>query len=381
MTNLDLALEQLRQISLDLPASERLHYGDIVMEAVTNGGKEGAVLYNLYKELDKINDVEYGRIPDSKGDLTKYAYYDHMMKCIEVLSGLENAESIPNITRMNKLHNILLGHREDFVFGYKRNIDIITTAYVTLVLGLNAMIDFSISDYTKYLNLDFNDRTNAKFNRKESMLISQMDEMIKLFENGGWSYIIRLAKKTAANNTQEMFVTVDPANEAIKLGDLARKAISGISKARNDLADNVLVDNTPGGQNEIKTPFKFVLDMLKNCPTPVKIVVPLISLFLAMRGAMFVFGRMRGTIANFARNQSALLKAAIDANAADGSTKGVKAQTRMVKMLDGFADLIDSQYKKAEDKAKKDLTESNKANLGTDKVVMDPTPSGVDFGL
>lgn len=390
----DIITEQLHAIAMDQPVSERAHYVETVLEALDKNGSESALLYQLFKELDKVNDVEFGKVPDSKGDITRYAYYDHLSKCIEVLSGFEGADNIPNITRMNKLHNILLNYRADFEFGFKRDIVLITTFYNTIAVELCAMIDLSISDYTNYLKLSFNDRNNGKFNRKDSVVISQVDSIIKIFESGQWSTIMKAARAESVNVTSDPSYENYTATEAIQFKQWFAKAGSMVNKGLNkagDVLDKGIdkVDTAMGTAAKIVGPegnmitkgFKQVMSWFNNRSVIGKVTIILgavVAILLIIRGSLYVFGRFQAMMSGFARNQATLLKAAMDADR-DSTSSAVTKQQRMVDGLQNAADLIDFKYKKAEDQASKDIATSNKEIFSTSNVTAGL--NGVDFGF
>lgn len=379
----DILQEQLHAMALDQPVGDRAGYVSAALEALDENGSEAALLYQLFKELDKANDVEFGKVPDSKGDITRYAYYDHMVKCIETLSNFSGADAIPNVTRMNKLHNILLNYRADFEFGYKRDIVLITTFYDTIVVELYAMIDMCIADYTNYLKLNFNDRNNGKFNRKESVVISQVDSIIKIFESSQWSQIMRLAKDASVQVTSDPSYESYAATEAVKFqnwfANVGKALDKGLDKVDDGLKKTAELA-TPQG-NLVVRGFAQVVSWFKSAKAPGKVTIVLggiVAVLLIIRGALYVFGRVQAMMAGYARNQATLLKAAMDAER-DNTSSAAEKQQKMVDRLQNTADLIDFKFKKAEAQAAKDIAASNKQVFTTAKVTAGL--DGVDFGF
>lgn len=368
-----IVMEGLRGIALDLPVSERAHYCDIVMESIDTNGKEAAIIYQLFKEMQKVNDVDFGKVPESKGDITKYAYYAHMLKCIEFLSGFEAADKLESIARMNKLHTILLNYRGDFMMGYKRDIVLITTTYETMVVELNAMIDMAISDYTAYLKLNFNDRSNGKFDKRVSMLNQQVDTMIALFERGQWTMLVKAFKNASVEETTAV---LNAATEASGLANM----IKNIKLPEIDMSKMSEFLGVKAGRVDVGKMAGQTFSMLKKIPGQgaIKVILFIIGLLMALRFVFFEFGKLRGGMANFARNQAELLKAAMDAER-DSTKSAAEKQQKMVERLEGIADMIDYKYNKADDEATREITASNKTNFGT--AVVSAPVSGIDFGI
>ena len=360
----EIVQEQLRVMSLDLPASDRFHYVDNVMEAMTVKGNEAQMMYAVYKDIQKINDVDFGKIPDSRGNITKYVYYTYLQKSLETLMSMSGAENIEVIQLADKIHTILLNYRRDFEFGYNKNIDMITITYETLGLELYALIDLSISEYTKYLKLDFQAKNLGKFNAKESLLIAQARNMVKTFDSGNWNLVMKTLRNYSAKQTQQALMPGnEPITEAVTLKvepeDAAKIAEMGTTVLKAPI-----------------TGISMLWKALKDSPWYIKTAIIVISILLSCRTILFVLGKISGFLAGCARNQAELLRGAIDAKGDDSGKK-----QKWVDRLEGLADRIEFKYNKAEKIANKDIAESNRENFGTTAIIAGSIPQGVDFGF
>ena len=70
----------------------------------------------------------------------------------------------------------------------------------------------------------------------------------------------------------------------------------------------------------------------------------------------------------------------MDARQANGKPVS-EIQKKFIEKLEGFADVIDRKYDKAEKRATKELAQSNRENFGTTAIVAGTVPQGVDFGF
>lgn len=397
----EIVQEQLHGIALDLPTSERIHYVDTVMEAITVKGNEAQMMYALYKDIQKINDVDFGKIPDSRGDITKYAYYTYLQKSIDTLSSLTGADSIEEIGMVDKVHTILLNYRRDFMFGYQKNLNMITSIYETLALSLYGLIDIAISEYTKYLKLDFQSQNLGKFNARDSMLIAETRSMIKLFENGSFSFMMKSLREASARQTQEGLAAGNESVATEGLADTLRKGVDFLGKLEmeyknpnkgkpvmDDQGKPIMVADANGtigpkiDNDTVKNfaPFAAIRSLWSNTGKGLKVILIMIAFLFSIRALLSIFGKISGYMSGCARNQAALLRAALDARQANGQSVS-EVQRKFADKLDGLADLIDRKFNKAEKQAAKDIAASNRENFGTTAITAGPIPQGVDFGF
>ena len=94
--------------------------------ASINEADQNQVLYNLcgklYEKLiDKVDDIDFGEIPSTKGDITKLSNYTNMMECVDILKNLlkEFKESTSTILEVEKAINNIKKRKELFQKGFR----------------------------------------------------------------------------------------------------------------------------------------------------------------------------------------------------------------------------------------------------------------------
>ena len=220
-----IVMEALHDIAMDLPATERSKYVQVATEAMaTNTDTQLKIISKLAKQVNGLQQIDLEQCNKSMGDVTKYQYYDALAKAMEIINESEITSDIPNVIRMNKIHTILLDNREDFVWGYKKNEVLTMRAYCTLVRMLFIMIDLSISDYIKKMDINFKFNTKVDATpTKVSRFTTDTDRMIKLFESGQWSALMNASKKAAAKRTAR---AIDEMNGVEPPANMANEAIT-----------------------------------------------------------------------------------------------------------------------------------------------------------
>ena len=356
-----IVMEALHDIAMDLPAAERSKYVQVATEAMaTNTDTQLKIISKLAKQVNGLQQIDLEQCNKSMGDVTKYQYYDALAKAMEIINESEITYDIPNVIRMNKIHTILLDNREDFVWGYKKNEVLTMRAYCTLVRMLFIMIDLSISDYIKKMDINFKFNTKVDATpSKVSRFTTDTDRMIKLFESGEWRLLMNASKKAAANRTAR---AIDEMNGVEPPANMANEAIT--------------INRNNGKSISIPTNAAEIINTIANHPTA-SIIIAALVIMLCYRTVAFYVAKLGAKFANVFRHSAELIKAYGEANR-DQSSSAVEKQNKMYNRMIGTADRIDAFFNKAAVQADAELKEANRKDLNTVEIT---TIDTIDFGF
>ena len=356
-----IVMEALHDIAMDLPAAERSKYVQVATEAMaTNTDTQLKIISKLAKQVNGLQQIDLEQCNKSMGDVTKYQYYDALAKAMEIINESEITSDIPNVIRMNKIHTILLDNREDFVWGYKKNEVLTMRAYCTLVRMLFIMIDLSISDYIKKMDINFKFNTKVDATpTKVSRFTTDTDRMIKLFETGQWSALMNASKKAAAKRTAR---AIDEMNGVEPPANMANEAIT--------------INRNNGKSISIPTNAAEIINTIANHPTA-SIIIAVLVIMLCYRTVAFYVAKLGAKFANVFRHSAELIKAYGEANR-DQSSSAVERQNKMYNRMIGTADRIDAFFNKAAVQADAELKEANRKDLNTAEIT---TIDSIDFGF
>ena len=356
-----IVMEALHDIAMDLPAAERSKYVQVATEAMaTNTDTQLKIISKLAKQVNGLQQIDLEQCNKSMGDVTKYQYYDALAKAMEIINESEITSDIPNVIRMNKIHTILLDNREDFVWGYKKNEVLTMRAYCTLVRMLFIMIDLSISDYIKKIDINFKFNTKVDATpTKVSRFTTDTDRMIKLFESGQWSALMNASKKAAAKRTAR---AIDEMNGVEPPANMANEAIT------------ININN--GKSISIPTNSAEIINTIAKHPTA-SIIIAVLVIMLCYRTVAFYVAKLGAKFANVFRHSAELIKAYGEANR-DQSSSAVERQNKMYNRMIGTADRIDAFFNKAAIQADAELKEANRKDLNTAEIT---TIDSIDFGF
>ena len=350
----EIIMESFREMTMSQTGKDRLKYTDIVLEAFANPTMQANLLDKLYKDIQKIDEIDFGKIPDSKGDITKYTYYNQMYQCIEVLNSLVEGTTTPNITTMNKLHTILLSLRPDFTFGYRTDNHIIVTTYNLMVASLYEMINICAIDATEYLRAKLSMQLTTPTQKHVRWVTKTANQFIKMYESGQWNILMKTFKSAGKS-----IVVATEADTAV--------THTGLPKLIDDVG-NKLADTTKAIKG-----FS-VKDFFKNHPVTGALTA-LIALFIIIRSGYYYFVHCMGKLSDRLKNITTILRANI---AAENSPTAVEKQRKWLARLENMTDTIDYKIVKSEQLASTEMNKANKAEFNPQEI---SNISGADFEI
>ena len=174
---------------VDLIFREHMDLSDretVKILSTINEADQNQVLYNLcgklYEKLiDKVDDIDFGEIPSTKGDITKLSNYTNMMECVDILKNLlkEFKESTSTILEVEKAINNIKKRKELFQKGFRYNVELPIVIYSTMTLSVISSISFLISSCVEYIKMPNKDSFGIVVDRVA--LVKSKDNL--LFKN------------------------------------------------------------------------------------------------------------------------------------------------------------------------------------------------------
>lgn len=368
----EIILEAFQEMQADQIGRDKIGYVDAAMEAIANPSAQATIMNKLFKETQKIDEIDFGKIPDSKGDITKYVYYDQLYDSIELINELMKGNQTENIAAMNKLHQILLNARADFVFGFKVNNYIVTSMYKVMVANLHEMIDICIVDVTEYIRNNLNMSMDKKSMKKVRWVTSNVKNFIKMYESGQWNTLIKYMRTNASKKAYEAMALEaegDVLPQQKSALDLMNMGTSAFAKFK-------------GGITAAGDLIKQASSAFKAAGAPVKglaIVGIIISALMIIRTGIKYFFLGVANISKNLRNQAALLKSATKSDSEDQTGYGFRK--KILNTMEKISDVIDYKILKMEKEASKDMAESNRSEFSRQEIQQMTPPSSSDFSL
>lgn len=300
-----IVMECLTELKADQPPRDRKRYIDIAIEAtLSSSGSVGKskLINQLYTDIISKSKIDFGKIPNSKGNLTAYYEYKAIAESIENINVLIGDKNIEELKLLNRLHDMIITARGDFEFGFKFDITIIMLTYNLLVLALFDMLNICIVMYVDYLkeieNTEFKFRGTDK---RDIIVLKYVKDFLKAYDNGEWAKTVNQFKKDGSG----------------LLGFITGGSIAG---------------------------------------APL-VVVSLLTSLIIIRGLIYVYYNSSMKINDALRVPKEFLKESI--NAGDDNSTPIIKQKKMLSRLEGLSDFIETKILKTNKDAKKELQKSN----------------------
>lgn len=330
----DVVLESMNDMRLAQPAKDRLHYFDVVMEGTAESN--AIILQKLYTDIISKSNIDFGNIPDSRGNLIKYTGYSLMQQSMGLINQLFQGVASDEVTMMNQLHDMIISCKKDYEFGYSFDIEIIKLAYCLAVSSLYEMINICILAYTKKMRSDANIEFDfSKVKKKDVLILSNTKSLLKSYTSGQWGKMIAALKK------DPHMLDTEVANEA---------------------AGSIFGQKVSFGEG-VKAVAGAIQKIPKAIVIPVAIVAALISLLFIIRNLIYIFYSGSIKIKDYAKTQKEFVDLAIQQEKEDGEPDVIiKRHTKLSERLSSIANFIEVKILHTNQKAKDELATSNKEN-------------------
>jgi len=291
----------------------------------------------LYNNIvDKVDDIDFGDIPRTKGDITQLPNYDKIVDCINTLKNIliqYKQPEDPVLTIEHALENIKI-RRELFTKAYRYNIEVPMVLYNTICLAIISSI---------------------------SLMISTSIEFIKTPNSEDFKIIL---DKVSLNKTKNslLFLNLKKFNEACRKGD--------IDNSLETLVRNKL-RNLTGVEVGIAAGTIAAIGILFN-------IVPI------LRELIFFFYYSRTRVSEYFDIQADLLQ--MNANNLDASRittgedkrKVADRQSKIAQMFRKIANKLAVTAKTSEAEATKEISSANKNKIND---VVDSVPDSATSAL
>ena len=163
----------------------------------------------LYQHIvDKVDDIDFGTIPLSKGDVTKIDNYDKLTDCINIIAEIlqqyhQDTSSIETVA--TALQNII-DRTDMFTKAYKFNTEMPIIIYNTIVLSIVSSVSYMISACIDFIKSSGNEGFEVSLDRvalqktKDNVLFKDLGKFNKLCASGEFDKAMDYVINTNSKN-------------------------------------------------------------------------------------------------------------------------------------------------------------------------------------
>ena len=108
--------------------------------------------------ISKVDKIDFGRIPFSKGDIRKVEKFDQLQECLGILGQiLQNyKQPIEDVDTVNIAVQNMIDRTDLFVKAYRLNVEMPIVAYNTLVLSIYSSVSLLITSHIEFIKMGDN---------------------------------------------------------------------------------------------------------------------------------------------------------------------------------------------------------------------------------
>lgn len=354
------------------PTSDRLKY-KAVLESSDPAGR-AALVSKLYEFCIRPNNIDYAKIPDSRGNILKLQGYNTTSKAIELLNelmGMDNTQG--EIKILNDFHDMLLNCRSDFEYGFKYDIQLIKTLYCNMVLSLYELIDMCIVSYSEFVKNEKMKKPAIRPQRKtDTVLVRAVRGYLASYKSGEWFKIMKAFKDPKIASIGESYLQMEINAIANDNYDTAMEAKANKYTPFPNVV-SMIWNNMKNSDGNITLPYKFMIGIAG--------FVGLVTFLNFLRWALRWFMRKSASVSSYLERQSELLRDASEAESSSGlSTEKQDAQRQKwyIKMHN-MAEFINNKILKTNSKVEEDIMKDSKENFNLKDIASDNSLSNSEI--
>lgn len=367
-----IAYESFGMFAMDQPPADRMTYRSAAMEAISSPDA-GMVMEKLYQSLMSRSSVNFGKIPDSNGDLTRFVKYKTIVEALDLLDRRLGDQNIKELKLAHDLHDSIIKCREDFAYGFKTDSQFLKVTYNTMVYALSELVNLCIVIYVNSLKAGAEGAPYTPEDYSNLLLVQNCQKFVEMVRSGEWASAMVTLRKNGKNFFGSNF-TLNINNMGSALGRGAGTVGAGASAA-------AMAGKAAGA--DVSTPAKlgaYVMQGFKKMSVPKKVlsvILVIIGAIIILRFILFGFYRGAYRLSEILEDQEKFLRAHMDAKAdPSGTYTGLEKQKWLYDHMEGLRSNIVNKILKVESDARKELKQSNATDLSKAALTV-PHPSEV----
>ena len=180
---------------------------------VMNEAEQSSVLASLTSKLydnivSKVDDIDYGDIPATKGDITKLSNYEKLRECIELLRGILNEfkqDTTPIDTVSEALANIM-SRKDLFGRAFKLDVELPIIMYNNTVLSIINAVSYMIATSIEFMKTPNQDSFQITLDKvaysktKSNMLYNNLKKFNRCCKNNDFDKAMEFIIKKRVEN-------------------------------------------------------------------------------------------------------------------------------------------------------------------------------------
>ena len=152
-----------------------------------------ALASKLYEKIvDKVDDIDFGTIPASKGDITKIGNFQEMRECITIINDIlvHYKQDTAHVETVDKAIENLKSSKDIWEKAFSCNCEFAITFYNTIALSIVSAVSLLISSSIDYIKEPGSESFTVSFNKtgynksKDKLLFQNLEKFNTSYAKG-----------------------------------------------------------------------------------------------------------------------------------------------------------------------------------------------------
>lgn len=178
-----------------------------------NEADQNTVMVSLANRLyahivDKIDDIDFGSIPDSRGDITKIENYDKLVDCVNIITEIlqQYHQDVAPVATVNTAIQNMIDRTDMFTTAYKLGTEMPIIIYNTITLAIVSSVSYLISSCIEFVKSSDTEGFDIALNKtglvktKDCLLFEDLAKFNKLCSSGEFDKAMDFVIKQNAKN-------------------------------------------------------------------------------------------------------------------------------------------------------------------------------------
>lgn len=171
----------------------------------------------LYDNIvEKVLDIDFGSIPETKGDITKVENYDNMIDCLNIITDMliEYKQPLTSVRIITQAIDNIKDRKELFEKAFYRNVELPMVLYSTIVLSIVSSTSLFISSCIEFIKSSSDDTFEVSLDKvalkqtSSNLLFKNLDKFNKSCENNQFDKSLEvIINKNSDNLTGSLLTT------------------------------------------------------------------------------------------------------------------------------------------------------------------------------
>ena len=163
----------------------------------------------LYSHIvDKVDDIDFGTIPNSRGDITKIDNFEELVDCINIISDIlqQYHQDTSPVETVNLAIQNMIDRTDMFTKAYKLNVEMPIIVYNTITLAIVSSVSYLISSCIEFVKLPEDKGFEIAMDKvgavkvREAIVFDDLNRFNKICGDGSFDKAMDFVIKQNANN-------------------------------------------------------------------------------------------------------------------------------------------------------------------------------------